>query len=73
MKDRRIEMTPERIARLERVATIGIAFRDRDRLRFLAAKVLARAVTDDEVLALVQAAATEPLPGDEPPPVNGAA
>lgn len=68
-----IEMTPERIARLEEVAMVGLAFRDPERLRFLAAKVLARAVTNDEVWDLVQAAATDPLPGDEPPSMNGAA
>jgi len=69
---RRIEMTPETIARMTEIATLAKVFADdRERMRLLAAKVLARAVSDDEVWRLVQAAATEPLPTDEPPTING--
>lgn len=68
-----IEMTPERLARMTEIAEIGMVFRDPLRLRFLAAKVLARAVSNDEVWELVQAAVNEPLPTDEPPSMNGGA
>lgn len=71
--ERMVEMTEERIARMSEIIEIGYAFRDIDRQRFLVAKVLARAVTDDEVWALVQSAVNEPLPTDEPPSPNGVA
>lgn len=70
MTERWIEMTPERVARMVEIGEIGAVFRDPLRQRLLAAKVLARAVTDDAVWELVQAAAVEPFPTDEPP-VNG--
>jgi hypothetical protein len=52
------------------IAVLGVVFRDPMRQRLLAAKVLARAVTNDEVWELVQAAAVDPFPTDEPP-ING--
>jgi hypothetical protein len=75
MSERRIEMTPAVVARMVEIAEVGVVFRDPERQRLLAAKVLARAVTDDEVWELVQAAAIEDFPTDEPPfpSTNGAA
>ena len=72
-EERKIEMTEERLDRMVEIATIGIVFRDPMRLRLLAAKVLARSVTDDSVWELVQAAAIEDFPTDEPPSMNGGA
>ena len=71
MSDRPIEMTPERVARMMTIADLGLVFASNPlRMRFLAAKVMARAVTNDEVYDLLRAAVSEPLPSEEPP-VNG--
>jgi hypothetical protein len=72
-EQRMVEMNEERIARMSEIIEVGYAFRDPDRQRFLVAKVLARAVTDDAVWELVQSAVNEPLPTDEPPSMNGVA
>jgi hypothetical protein len=70
MSDRHIEMTPERVKRMFEIADVGVVFLDPDRQRYLAAMVLARAVTDDSVWELVQRAAVAPLP-DEPSTKEG--
>jgi hypothetical protein len=58
-----IEMTPERIERMEEIANLALVFAsDPLRMRLLAAKVMARAVTNDEVFRLLQRAAVEDFP-----------
>jgi hypothetical protein len=61
--DRLIEMTPENLVRLDAVEKLAGVFIDPERCRYLAAAVLARAITNQEVLELVQKAATDRIPG----------
>ena len=61
-----VEMTSERVARMDEIALLALVFAaDPMRMRLLAAKVMARAVSNDEVFALLQDAAVEDFP--EPP------
>jgi hypothetical protein len=62
-----IEMSPENLMRLKAVEKLAGAFADPDRCRYLAAAVLARAISNQEVFELVQLAATDKLPVKKEP------
>lgn len=66
--ERTVEFTLDNLVRMARVEMLLSRYVEEQwRFRYLAAKVAARAVTDDTFMEFLAAAATEPMPEDTPP------
>jgi hypothetical protein len=66
-EDRRILMTPERVERMLKIVSLVNIFNESNRQRVLVARVMARAVTDDDLFDMIVEAAFEPIPDPDSP------